>query len=56
MTGAAAMYVTGLDINTEQPIPIVRNAGERLRQKRMLRPNRPAPRRAKVAPAVDTVD
>jgi uncharacterized radical SAM protein YgiQ len=41
MTGAAAMYVTGLDINTEQPIPIVRNAGERERQKRMLRPNAP---------------
>lgn len=41
MTGAAAMYVTGLDINSEQPIPIVRNAGERERQKRMLRPNAP---------------
>ena len=39
MTGSAAMYVTGLDINSEQPIPIVRNAGERLRQRRMLRPN-----------------
>jgi uncharacterized radical SAM protein YgiQ len=41
MTGAAAMYVTGLDINTEQPVSIVRNAGERERQKRMLRPNAP---------------
>ncbi len=39
MTGSAAMYVTGLDINTEQPIPVVRNAGDRERQKRMLRPN-----------------
>jgi uncharacterized radical SAM protein YgiQ len=39
MTGSAAMYVTGLDINSEQPIPIVRNAGDRERQKRMLRPN-----------------
>jgi hypothetical protein len=39
MTGSAAMYVTGLDINSEQPIPIIRNAGERLRQRRMLRPN-----------------
>jgi radical SAM superfamily enzyme YgiQ (UPF0313 family) len=56
MTGAAAMYVTGLDLNTEQPIPIIRNAGDRERQKRMLRPN-PAPsRRGKTGPAVDTVD
>ena len=39
MTGSAAMYYTGLDINTEQPIPVVRNAGDRERQKRMLRPN-----------------
>lgn len=43
MTGSAAMYVTGLDINSEQPIPVVRNAGDRERQKRMLRPN-PSPR------------
>ena len=41
MTGSAAMYVTGLDINTEQPIPVVRNAGDRERQKRMMRPNAP---------------
>lgn len=41
MTGAAAMYVTGLDLDTEQPIPVVRNAGGRARQQRMLRPNRP---------------
>jgi radical SAM superfamily enzyme YgiQ (UPF0313 family) len=46
MTGAAAMYVTGLDINTEQPIPVVKNAGDRERQKRMLRPN--APNRVRV--------
>ena len=39
MTGSAAMYVTGLDINTGQPIPVVRGAGDRERQKRMLRPN-----------------
>ena len=39
MTGSAAMYVTGLDINTGKPIPVVRNAGDRERQKRMLRPN-----------------
>jgi uncharacterized radical SAM protein YgiQ len=45
MTGSAAMYVTGLDINSEQPIPVVRNAGDRERQKRMLRPNQdPKPR------------
>lgn len=45
MTGSAAMYVTGLDINSEQPIPVVRNAGDRERQKRMLRPNTdPKPR------------
>ncbi|HNV00146.1 MAG TPA: YgiQ family radical SAM protein, partial [Verrucomicrobiota bacterium] len=41
MTGAAAMYVTGLDLDTEQPIPVVRNAGDRARQQRLLRPNRP---------------
>jgi uncharacterized radical SAM protein YgiQ len=39
MTGSAAMYVTGLDINTGQPIPVVRGAGDRERQKRMMRPN-----------------
>jgi uncharacterized radical SAM protein YgiQ len=39
MTGSAAMYVTGLDINTGKPIQVVRNAGDRERQKRMLRPN-----------------
>ena len=43
MTGSAAMYVTGPDINTGKPIPVVRNAGDRERQKRMLRPE-PAPR------------
>jgi len=41
MTGSAAMYVTGLDINTGAPIPVVRGAGDRERQKRMLRPNAP---------------
>jgi hypothetical protein len=54
MTGSAAMYVTGLDINSEKPIHVVRNAGERLRQRRMLRPNadnaRPNER------SLDTVD
>ena len=60
MTGSAAMYVTGLDINTGKPIPVVRNAGDRERQKRMLRPN--AANQARTcgsrsdAPQMDTVD
>ena len=53
MTGSAAMYVTGLDINSEQPIPVVRNAGDRERQKRMLRPNPDSRSRGQ---AMDTVD
>ncbi|HNU52962.1 MAG TPA: YgiQ family radical SAM protein [Verrucomicrobiota bacterium] len=40
MTPAAAMYATGLDYETEQPIPVVRHAGERERQKRVLQPRR----------------
>jgi uncharacterized radical SAM protein YgiQ len=52
MTASAAMYVTGLDVNTEQPIPIVRNAGDRERQKRMLRPNSSR----SVERSMDTVD
>ena len=39
MTPSAAMYVTGLDFNSETPIPVVRHAGERERQKRALHPN-----------------
>jgi uncharacterized radical SAM protein YgiQ len=53
MTGAAAMYVTGLDIDSEQPIPVVRNAGERERQKRALRPNQAQRTRNR---QLDTVD
>ncbi len=53
MTGSAAMYVTGLDINSELPIPVVRNAGDRERQKRMLRPNQDQKPRAG---QLDTVD
>jgi len=53
MTGSAAMYVTGLDINTGEPIHVVRGAGERERQKRMLRPN--AENRSKDR-QLDTVD
>ncbi len=57
MTGSAAMYVTGLDINTEQPIPVVRNAGDRERQKRMLRPNQdPRPKSKWESESMDRVD
>lgn len=57
MTGSAAMYVTGLDINSEQPIPVVRNAGDRERQKRMLRPNQDLkPESRNRGAQLDTVD
>jgi uncharacterized radical SAM protein YgiQ len=55
MTASTAMYVTGLDINTGKPIPVVRNAGEREKQKNMLRPNPPATGR-NAGPALDAVD
>ena len=55
MTAAAAMYVTGLDLHTGKPIPVARNAGEREKQKRMLRPNLPV--RSRMAAAdLDVVD
>ena len=53
MTAATAMYVTGLDLHTGKPIPVARNAGERERQKRMLRPN---PASGARSADVDTVD
>ena len=53
MTVAAAMYVTGLDFDSGQPIQVARHAGERERQKRALRPSR-APR-SRTGP-LDTVD
>jgi uncharacterized radical SAM protein YgiQ len=56
MTGSAAMYVTGLDINTEQPIPVVRNAGDRERQKRMLRPNQEPRPKSRWEETLDKVD
>ncbi len=56
MTGAAAMYVTGLDLQTGQPIAVARHAGERARQRRMLHPNRPARPRRPGERAVDAVD
>jgi uncharacterized radical SAM protein YgiQ len=55
MTAATAMYVTGLDIHSGQPIPVARNAGEREQQKRMLRPNF-SPRGKSAATDLDTVD
>ena len=55
MTPSAAMYVTGLDFNTEKPIPVVRNAGDRARQKRALRPNRNAGAGRTPVKSVDTV-
>jgi radical SAM superfamily enzyme YgiQ (UPF0313 family) len=45
MTPAAAMYVTGLDYETGEAIPVARNAGERLRQRTSLGPA-PQKRRA----------
>jgi radical SAM superfamily enzyme YgiQ (UPF0313 family) len=36
MTPAAAMYATGLDYETGEPIPVARHAGERLRQRSAL--------------------
>jgi len=41
MTASTAMYVTGLDFTSGKPIPVVRNAGDREKQKNMLRPNQP---------------
>ncbi len=55
MTAAAAMYVTGLDIHSGKPIPVVRNAGDREKQKRMLRPNISAGGK-RAAADLDTVD
>ena len=55
MTAAAAMYVTGLDINTGKPIPVARNAGDREKQKRMFRPN-PARKPARPQRNLDTVE
>jgi radical SAM superfamily enzyme YgiQ (UPF0313 family) len=55
MTASAAMYLTGLDINTGQPIPVARNAGDREKQKRMLRPNLAKPGKHSGAD-LDTVD
>jgi uncharacterized radical SAM protein YgiQ len=55
MTPSAAMYVTGLDFNTEKPIPVARNAGDRARQKRALHPNRPTRSQSHPPNSVDSV-
>jgi len=55
MTAAAAMYVTGRDLMSEEPIFVARHAGDRERQKRALRPN-PARSRRAAARALDSVD
>jgi uncharacterized radical SAM protein YgiQ len=44
MTPAAAMYATGRDYDTGEPIFVARGAGERLRQRRALQPAAGAPR------------
>jgi uncharacterized radical SAM protein YgiQ len=38
MPPAAAMYATGRDYDTGEPLPVARGAGERLRQRRALQP------------------
>ena len=40
---ATAMYVTGLDYDTGQPITVARNAGDRYRQRQALAPNQRQP-------------
>lgn len=40
MTPSAAMYVTGLDYDTSQPIHVARGAGERQLQRQALHPDR----------------
>jgi len=45
MTPAAAMYVTGLDYDSGEPIAVARGAGERQRQRAALGP---APRKRRV--------
>ena len=50
MTPAAAMYVTGLDYETGEVIPVARNAGERLRQRTSLGP---APQKRRATPPDD---
>lgn len=55
MTAATAMYVTGRDLVSEEPIFVARNAGDRERQKRALRPNLARSRPA-AARALDAVD
>ena len=55
MTPAAAMYVTGRDLVSEESIFVARHAGDRERQKRALRPNRD-PRGRSRSRFLDSVD
>ena len=55
MTPATAMYVTGRDLVSEEPIFVARHAGDRERQKRALRPTAARGRRD-AARAFDSID
>ncbi|MCX6874940.1 MAG: YgiQ family radical SAM protein [Verrucomicrobia bacterium] len=55
MTAAAAMYVTGLDINSGMPIPVARKSRDREKQKNMLRPI-PTPASQWLGGGVDPMD
>jgi uncharacterized radical SAM protein YgiQ len=55
MTASAAMYFTGIDINTGKPIQVARNAGDREKQKRMFRPN-PGRKPGQTGRDLDTVE
>ncbi|RME92850.1 MAG: hypothetical protein D6766_09305, partial [Verrucomicrobia bacterium] len=63
MTPSAAMYVTGRDFDTGQPIPVARRTSERRRQLAALRPTartgsraRPKPRRTPGGPDWESFD
>ncbi|MBN2337856.1 MAG: YgiQ family radical SAM protein [Acidobacteria bacterium] len=47
MTPAAAVYATGLDYETGEPVPVVRGLAGRRAQMRQLRPRTPGPRRGR---------
>jgi uncharacterized radical SAM protein YgiQ len=51
MTPSAAMYVTGLDYDTGQPIHVAKGAGERRRQRQALSPNSPKRRARQKSPS-----
>ena len=49
-TISTAMYVTGLDCESRQAIPVARSTGERRSQRQVLEPGRPQPAREKESP------